>query len=92
MISCADPAAHLFHKEIDMQPTEQDNENSPTTRAGGDVITKSASQAPQPEKRASGDVITKGASQTDEDADPHATSDPETRAGGDVITKGASKD
>jgi len=52
-------------------------------RAGGDVVTKSASQSPVGEKRAGGDVVTKGPSKQPADA--------EKRAGGDVVTKGPSK-
>ncbi len=52
-------------------------------RAGGDVVTKSASQAPVAEKRAGGDVVTKGPSMDSAEA--------EKRAGGDVVTKGPSK-
>ena len=56
-------------------------------RAGGDVVTKSASQAPDKGEpmggqRAGGDVVTKGPS-------PVPTGD--KRAGGDVVTKGPSK-
>ena len=58
------------------------------TRAGGDVVTKSASQAPEKgepigDKRAGGDVVTKGPSQQSGDAGK--------RAGGDVVTKGPSQ-
>jgi len=52
-------------------------------RAGGDVVTKNASQAPMGEKRAGGDVVTKGPSNEPTDAGK--------RAGGDVVTKGPSK-
>lgn len=74
-----------------MKANEQVDENYPTSRAGGDVITKSASQAPAAEKRAGGDVITKSASQRPDDSgsNQEPATDEGTRAGGDVITKGA---
>jgi hypothetical protein len=83
-----------------MNPNEQEPENSATLPAGGDVITKSASQVPSEGKRAGGDVITKGPSQRTEDTEgePDTKSnaaaqgaDIETRAGGDVITKSPSQ-
>lgn len=61
--------------------TNEHDENCATPRAGGDIITKSASQmmdesdndnagmeAPQSGTRAGGDIITKGASQTEDEA------------------------
>lgn len=65
------------------------NQNEPIqegagTRAGGDVVTKSASKLPEPDKRAGGDVVTKGAS-------TKPAPEPGKRAGGDVVTKGATK-
>ena len=52
------------------------------TRAGGDVVVKSASQIPQPEQRSGYDVATKGQSHKADDG---------TRAGGDVVIKSASQ-
>jgi hypothetical protein len=68
--------------------SEQNNQKiyeGAESRAGGDVMTKSASQSPDKgEPRAGGDVMTKGPSQ-------EPASDAEKRAGGDVMTKGPSQ-
>jgi hypothetical protein len=62
-------------------------------RAGGDVVTKSASQSPDKGepiggKRAGGDVVTKGPSQQPPSGDAGIGG---KRAGGDVVTKGPSQ-
>lgn len=64
-----------------MKTNEPDADNYATPRAGGDVITKSASQkerepeAPESGTRAGGDVITKGVSQKHEETSKQESTD-----------------